>query len=141
MTDAYYNVTPEINSASVSQSSNVIPDSNLSSEVFAAPVEAMPAVETPVAAEQLNLFEEKLLTKDAVVEHKIIGQLFDTYWLVEFNEQLYIIDQHAAHERVLYEKTLHGMKDREFTSQYLSPPMVLNLSMQEEQILKEYIVE
>jgi DNA mismatch repair ATPase MutL len=59
--------------------------------------------------EQLNLFEEKLLTKEAIIEHKIIGQLFDTYWLVEFNEQLYIIDQHAAHERVLYEKTLNGI--------------------------------
>lgn len=89
--------------------------------------------------EQLNLFEEKLLSKDSVVEHKIIGQVFDTYWLVEFNEQLYIIDQHAAHERVLYEKTLHGMKTREFTSQYLSPPIVLNLSMQEEEVLKEHM--
>lgn len=90
-------------------------------------------------AEQLNLFEEKLLSKEAVVEHKIIGQVFDTYWLVEFHEQLYIIDQHAAHERVLYEKTLHGMKTREFTSQYLSPPIILNLSMQEAQVLKEHI--
>lgn len=94
----------------------------------------------PLAEEkQLDLFEEKLLTKEAIIEHKIIGQVFDTYWLVEFNEQLYIIDQHAAHERVLYEKTLHGMKDRDYTSQYLSPPIVLNLSMQEEQILKEHL--
>ena len=98
-----------------------------------------PKVETPVAAEQLNLFEEKLLTKDAVVEHKIIGQLFDTYWLVEFHEQLYIIDQHAAHERVLYEKTLNGMKTREFTSQYLSPPIILNLTMQEEEVLNTHM--
>ncbi len=89
--------------------------------------------------EQLNLFEEKLLSKESVIEHKIIGQVFDTYWLVEFNEQLYIIDQHAAHERVLYEKTLHGMKTREFTSQYLSPPIILNLSMQEEQVLTEHM--
>ena len=95
--------------------------------------------ETPVVAEQLNLFEEKLLTKEAVQEHKIIGQLFDTYWLVEFHEQLYIIDQHAAHERVLYEKTLKGMKTREFTSQYLSPPIVLNLTMQEEEVLNTHM--
>ena len=86
--------------------------------------------------EQLNLFEEKLLTKEAVKEHRIIGQLFDTYWLVEFHEELYIIDQHAAHERVLYEKTLKGMKTREYTSQYLSPPIILNLSMQESQVLE-----
>ncbi len=89
--------------------------------------------------EQLNLFEEKLLTKETLVEHKMIGQLFDTYWLVEFNEELYIIDQHAAHERVLYEKTLRGMKEREFTSQYLSPPIVLNLSMQEAEVLKNHM--
>ena len=89
--------------------------------------------------EQLNLFEEKLLTKETLVEHKMIGQLFDTYWLVEFNEELYIIDQHAAHERVLYEKTLRGMKEREFTSQYLSPPIVLNLSMQEAEVLKTHM--
>ena len=89
--------------------------------------------------EQLNLFEEKLLSKESVIEHRIIGQLFDTYWLVEFHNQLYIIDQHAAHERVLYEKTLQGMKTREFTSQYLSPPIILNLSMQEEEVLKEHM--
>ena len=101
-----------------------------------------PKSETPKQeekAEQLSLFEEKLLTKEAVIEHKIIGQLFDTYWLVEFNEQLYIIDQHAAHERVLYEKTLNGMKTREFTSQYLSPPIILNLSMQEEEVLNAHM--
>ena len=88
---------------------------------------------------QLNLFEEKLLTKENISEHKIIGQVFETYWLVEFNEQLYIIDQHAAHERVLYERTLRGLKTRDFTSQYLSPPMILNLSMQEAQVLKEHM--
>ncbi|MBQ8558886.1 MAG: DNA mismatch repair endonuclease MutL [Tyzzerella sp.] len=93
----------------------------------------------PARAEQLNLFEEKLLTKEAIKEHKIIGQLFDTYWLVEFHDQLYIIDQHAAHERVLYEKTLRGMKSREFTSQYLSPPIILNLTMQEEEVLNTNI--
>lgn len=92
-----------------------------------------------VTEKQLDFFEEKLLTKKAAQEYKIIGQLFETYWLVEFHEQLYIIDQHAAHERVLYEKTLRGMKYREFTSQYLSPPIILNLSMQEEEALNTHI--
>lgn len=95
--------------------------------------------ESVVIEKQLDFFEEKLLTKKAVQEYKIIGQLFETYWLVEFHEQLYIIDQHAAHERVLYEKTLRGMKDREFTSQYLSPPIILNLSMQEEETLNTHM--
>jgi len=92
-----------------------------------------------VTEKQLDFFEEKLLTKKAAQEYKIIGQLFETYWLVEFHEQLYIIDQHAAHERVLYEKTLRGTKDREFTSQYLSPPIILNLSMQEGEALNTHM--
>lgn len=92
-----------------------------------------------VKEEQLNLFEEHLLSKDKKAEYQLIGQAFDTYWIVQFQEDLYIIDQHAAHERVLYERTLKGMKTREFTSQYLSPPIVLNLSMQEEDTLKTYL--
>lgn len=89
--------------------------------------------------EQLNFFDEKLLTKKAVAEYKIIGQVFETYWLVEFRDDLYIIDQHAAHERVLYEKTLAGMKTRDFTSQMISPPIILDLSMKEAQLLNKYI--
>ena len=89
--------------------------------------------------QQLNLFEENFLKREIRAEYKLIGQVFDTYWLVQFQENLYIIDQHAAHERVLYERTLKEMKNREYTSQYLSPPIILNLSMQEEQVLKEHI--
>ena len=90
-------------------------------------------------AQQLNFFEEKFLTKEVKSEYKLIGQVFDTYWLVEYHDNLYIIDQHAAHERILYEKTLKGMKNREFTSQMISPPIILNLSMQEEELLKTYM--
>ena len=89
--------------------------------------------------QQLNFFEEKLLEPQAKAEHKIIGQVFDTYWLGEFHDNLYIIDQHAAHERVLYEQTLKGMKTREFTSQLISPPIILNLSMQEAELLRLYM--
>ncbi len=89
-------------------------------------------------AEQLNLFDKKLLDEQSLKEHKIIGQLFDTYWLVEFDEKLFMIDQHAAHEKVLYERTLKGLKNKEHYSQYLSPPMVISLSPQEEQLLKKY---
>ena len=98
-----------------------------------------PEVKIEEKAEQINMFEEKMLSKESVIKHKIIGQVFDTYWLVEFNDEMFIIDQHAAHERVLYERTLRSMKDREYTSQYLSPPIILNLSMQEEEILKEHM--
>lgn len=70
---------------------------------------------------QMDLFEENFLKREVRAEYKLIGQVFDTYWLVEFQDKLYIIDQHAAHERVLYERTLRGMKTREFTSQIFKP--------------------
>ena len=87
---------------------------------------------------QLDLFEENLLKREIRAEYRLIGQVFDTYWLVQFHDNLYIIDQHAAHERVLYERTLKEMKTREFTSQYLSPPIILNLSMQEAEVLNTH---
>lgn len=91
------------------------------------------------SAQQLDLFEGKLLSRESVSEHRIIGQVFSTYWLVEFQEKLYIIDQHAAHEKVLYERTMNNLNGRNFTSQYLSPPIILTLSMQEEELLKRYM--
>ena len=104
------------------------------------PYRSTPSQDTvPEKPKQLNLFEEKLLDKQSVKEHRIIGQLFETYWLIEFQNSLYIIDQHAAHERVLYEKTLQGMKSRDYTSQNISPPIVLNLSMGEAQLLGKYM--
>ena len=99
--------------------------------------EATDAKPDPETGTQMDLFEEKFLKRDIRAEYKLIGQVFDTYWLVEFKDNLYIIDQHAAHERVLYERTLREMKSREFTSQYLSPPIILSLSMQEAQLLNE----
>ena len=89
--------------------------------------------------EQMTLFDGKLLDKEKRANYKIIGQVFATYWLVEFDNSLYIIDQHAAHERGLYEKTLREMKTREFTSQMISPPVILNLTMQEAQLLRTYM--
>lgn len=87
---------------------------------------------------QLDLFEEQILKKEARQEYRIIGQVFETYWLIQYRDSLYIIDQHAAHERVLYERTLAGMKKREYTSQYLSPPIILSLSMQEIDVLETF---
>ena len=94
---------------------------------------------TEYTPKQLNLFDEKLLSPQAASRYRIIGQVFETYWLVEFGDNLYIIDQHAAHERVLYEKTLAGMKTRDFTSQVISPPIILSLTMQEAQLLNTYM--
>lgn len=80
----------------------------------------------------------KLLDISSQKEHRIIGQLFETYWLVEFDNQLYIIDQHAAHEKVLYERTIKSMATKDYMSQAIYPPILLTLNMQEEALLKKY---
>lgn len=104
-----------------------------------ATVPETPVEEKPLQKpEQLDLFDGKLLSKEAAVHHVIIGQLFDTYWLVQFGEKLYIIDQHAAHEKVLYERLMKDLRNRTFQSQMLSPPIILNLSMQEEELFLKY---
>ena len=88
-------------------------------------------------AVQLDLFEEKLLEPRSRSRHKLIGQLFATYWLVEFKDQLYIIDQHAAHEKVLYEKTMNSLKTREYTCQQIHPPIILTLGSRETLMLEK----
>ena len=91
------------------------------------------------APEQMEMFDGRLLSEKARSRHRLIGQVFDTYWLVEYNGSLYIIDQHAAHEKVLFEKTFRSLKSREYTSQFISPPIILTLSMQEEELLKKHM--
>ena len=88
--------------------------------------------------EQLDLFEQRLLNPATKSDIRIIGQLFDTYWLVQFEDKFYMIDQHAAHEKVLYERTLKSLADKEITSQMVSPPLILTLSMQEAEKLSVY---
>ena len=92
-------------------------------------------VEKPM---QMNFFEEKLLTKEAKEEYNILGQLFDTYWLVAFKDKLYIIDQHAAHEKVKYEEFMKKYSEKDLVSQTLNPPIVVSLSAKEESVLKEH---
>ena len=89
--------------------------------------------------EQLTLFEEKLLTKEAREKHVLVGQVFDTYWIVQFGDKMFIIDQHAAHEKVLYERTLAKYRECKAISQSINPPIILTLSMSEEAMLKQYM--
>ena len=91
------------------------------------------------SAGQVEMFNDQFLSKKEKIKHKMIGQLFDTYWLIEYNEHLYIIDQHAAHEKVLYERTMKKLKNKEFTSQQLNPPIILTLSMQEEELVLRFM--
>ena len=88
--------------------------------------------------QQLESLDTGFLTETARKKHKIIGQLFDTYWLIEYEEKLFIIDQHAAHEKVLYEQTMEKLKDQSFASQTISPPIILTLDNEELATLKKY---
>lgn len=94
---------------------------------------------------QMNLFEEAetetsvpFLSKQALQEHRIIGQVFQTYWLIEYQKELYIIDQHAAHEKVLYERIMTAARNKTFASQQLLPPIVLTLSLREQEVIKKH---
>lgn len=101
------------------------------------PGQSDPGTEYPsVGGKQLELFQEKLLEPESRNRHKLIGQLFDTYWLVEFENQFYIIDQHAAHEKVNYERFVKRFKEQSIESQYLNPPLVVTLNMDEQAKLK-----
>ena len=88
--------------------------------------------------QSLEQLDSHFLTKDAKQKHKIIGQLFDTYWLVEYEDKLFIIDQHAAHEKVLYERTMKKISEKHFDSQAVSPPTILTLNPEEVQALETY---
>ena len=86
---------------------------------------------------QTSLFSEKLLDEKNVIKHKIIGQLFDTYWIVEFEDKMYMIDQHAAHEKVLYERIMEKYRNNQTASQNLMPPVVVTLSVNDIETLKQ----
>lgn len=86
----------------------------------------------------LGDYDKVFLTESSKKQFSIIGQLFKTYWLIEFEDKLYIIDQHAAHEKVLYEKTMARLANKDFTSQRISPPIVMTLDAKESEMLEKY---
>ena len=90
------------------------------------------------AYEQLQLFDEpKLLQKEHKKDIKIIGQVFDTYWIIQFENNMYIVDQHAAHEKVLFEEFSKRYDERKISTQLISPPEIIELTQREETILVE----
>lgn len=102
---------------------------------------SQPQIDSPLEnTEQMTLesMSPDFLTRDAKKKHRIIGQLFKTYWLIEYEDKLYIIDQHAAHEKVLYERTMARLHEKEYTSQAISPPIVLSLDAKEQEMLERY---
>lgn len=93
--------------------------------------EQAPAVKTE-PPKQLDLFDEKMLTKENRPQYRILGQIFDTYWLIAFTDKLFIVDQHAAHEKVKYERLMKHYHEKDIVTQTLNPPIVVTLSAKEE---------
>lgn len=89
-------------------------------------------------AEQQSLFAPAFLSEQARNKHRIIGQLFETYWLIEYGDKLYIIDQHAAHEKVMFERLMKRFQAKQPVSQYLNPPILLTLSAKEAVALEQF---
>ena len=88
--------------------------------------------------EQLTLFDDKFISEESIKKHRIIGQLFNTYWLIEFENKLFIVDQHAAHEKVNYERLIKKLRNNENCSQNIYPPIVVSLSNAEAQYVTKY---
>ena len=121
--------------ATVSVNKNVV-DSNENAETCDESAERVQEVEKQQKTQQLELFEEKLLAPESRSRHQLIGQIFDTYWLVQFEDKFFIIDQHAAHEKVYYERFVKRFREQTIESQYLSPPLIVSLNLQEEALLE-----
>jgi len=127
--EVLYNVVKENREVYKAESGNQkLPETDCSTEV-----------ELQTKPEQITLPTD-LLSKDNHKEFNLIGQLFATYWLIEMEEQLFIIDQHAAHEKVLFERTMEKLRNQEeILTQSLMPPMILSLTMREADCLKRNI--
>ena len=136
----------KVNEPSVQNNFNIEKDKQdiehkLNKEVDSETVENVEAGEGVITDKggQISMFDDKLLSKQAREKHVIVGQVFDTYWIVQFGDKMFIIDQHAAHEKVLYERMMARYKDRKPVSQAVAPPIILTLNMNEEALLSKYM--
>ncbi len=87
---------------------------------------------------QMNLFEDKFLSAQALPRHRVIGQVFKTYWLIEYEDKLFMMDQHAAHEKVKYERLMKQYREKSITSQSINPPIVVDVSAKEMNVIVDY---
>ena len=118
-----------------------MPENNVQAQALARDIACQKKEEADRRDVQMELFSDKLLTEESRARHKLIGQVFDTYWIVEFEEKMYIIDQHAAHEKVMYERFMKQYREKRQTSQMITPPVIVTLSLQEETLLKRHLPE
>lgn len=93
---------------------------------------------SPTVGSQLDLIERRFIDAASLKSHRIIGQLFETYWLVEFEKNLYIIDQHAAHEKVYYERFVEQINQHKIATQQLLTPIIVDLAAKDYQTYEKY---
>lgn len=86
---------------------------------------------------QESLFSAPFLSEEARKSHRIIGEIFRTYWLIEYAESLYIMDQHAAHEKVNFERMMKRKREKKQMSQNILP-LSIHLQNKEKEILFTY---
>ncbi len=130
--------SPELFETKRAQSYKVMEEARYEAEV----PEVVRRQESYLQAEkpqQLNLFEEKILTWENRQRYRLIGQVFDTYWILQFEDQMMIMDQHAAHEKVKYERLIKQYREKQVLSQRLLPPIVVSLSGREESVLQSHL--
>ena len=82
------------------------------------------------------MFDTPLMSEKAKADYRIIGQLFETYWLIEYEDKFYMMDQHAAHEKILYERFMNHLKVKDMDTQMIMPPVIIELNMQQEDAYK-----
>ena len=116
----------DLNTEKISNASEPKPESPFFQDII---------IEKP---EQLDLFENKILTEEKRREFKVLGQVFKTYWLIEFEDKLYVMDQHAAHEKVKFETFIQKYREKEILSQNLAPAIVVSLSPGDALVYEEH---
>lgn len=145
--DNRINSKPQISNSAVYPNA-IIPNKIIGSKFDTKLKEKEPEIKNVIKAkdqiivekpEQLNFFDEKLLTKSAKQEYRIIGQVFDTYWMIEYRDKMLIIDQHAAHEKVKYEQILKKVENNEIYTQILTPPVIISVTPKEADLIQNYM--
>ena len=130
-----YRVESQSRKSDVNQIQGTEAEQSLEAPQVKEPFEYMNA---SIKTNQLDFFRTGFMSEEARPKHRLIGQLFKTYWLIEYEHSLFIMDQHAAHEKVMYEKLMKQYQNREILSQQIAPPLIISVNPRQIEVLTEY---
>ena len=117
------------------ENSSFVEENTIFSSVTSASIQTKEAKKEKEGQE--SLFTAPFLSEEARLSHRIIGEVFQTYWLIEYGNSLYIMDQHAAHEKINFERMMRRKKEKEVFSQNIIP-LSIHLSTGEREVLEGY---